>query len=265
MWGEVTPAERLRAVTRRGVPEHELAAETADALAEFAADPASLVVACRRVLAHHGCHGPLWWVCARVLGAAEPVAAAREAARMLRADRTAARLAACLPLIDDALVAVVGWPHAVDAALADRADLHAVAVRVDGADPTASLRTRRAERAVRVVESWAPLPAPAAHVLIGAEAIGPAVAVVPAGTRAFLATVEAPRTDVWIVGGVGRVLPARLFDALETACTAGTTEALLLDVVDRVVGPRGAERPADAVARADCPVVPELLRPLEAL
>ena len=43
MWGEVTPAERLRAVTRRHTDEERLAVEAADALAGFAHEPASLV------------------------------------------------------------------------------------------------------------------------------------------------------------------------------------------------------------------------------
>jgi len=72
MWGEVTPAERLRAVTRRHTDEERLAVEAADALAGFAHEPASLVVACRRVLAHHRSCSPLWWVCARILAAADP-------------------------------------------------------------------------------------------------------------------------------------------------------------------------------------------------
>lgn len=265
MWGEVTPAERLRAVTRRAVPDHDLAAEAADALAGFAHEPASLVVACRRVLAHHRCHGPLWWVCARVLGAAEPAAAAREAARLLAADRTADRLGASLPVLDDeALVAAVGWPHAVDVALDERADLDVVALRVDGADPAPALRARRTERTVRIVDAWEPLPARAALVLVEAAAIGGDDAIVPAGTTAALDLLAGASTDVWLVGGVGRMLPHRLFSAVRAACADGTTEVLGLPRVDRVVGPRGAERVADAVARVDCPVVPELLGPLDA-
>src|ERR671937_343170 len=101
MWGEVTPAERLRAVTRRQVDDDRLAAEAADALAGFADEPASLVVACRRVLAHHRAHAPLWWACARILAAAEPASAAHAAVRELEADRTGDRLGATLPLLDE--------------------------------------------------------------------------------------------------------------------------------------------------------------------
>src|SRR4051794_25821677 len=99
MWGEVTPAERLRSVTRRHVDDGRLAAEAAAALAGFAHEPASLVVACRRVLAHHRAHGALWWVCCRILAAADAAAAAHVAVRELEGDRTAERLGATLPLL----------------------------------------------------------------------------------------------------------------------------------------------------------------------
>src|SRR5258707_7952691 len=92
MWGDATPAERRRAVTRRGVDEERLAIEAADALEGFASEPASLVVACRRALAHHRSCGPLWWVCARILSAPDPRAGAREASRLLETDRTPDRL-----------------------------------------------------------------------------------------------------------------------------------------------------------------------------
>src|SRR6202142_2496305 len=129
MWGEVTPAERLRSVTRRRVDEDRLAIGAADALAGFASEPASLVVACRRVLAHHRSCGPLWWVCARILAAADATMGAHEASRLLEADRTADRLGATLPLLDDdQVVVVVGWPEAVDVALIERGDVNAVAL-----------------------------------------------------------------------------------------------------------------------------------------
>lgn len=273
MWGEVTPAERLRSITRRSFADDALAAEAADALAGFASDPAGLVVACRRVLAHHRAHGALWWVCARILAAAEPAVAARDAVRVLEADPTARRLAAALPLTDeDEVVAVLGWSDAVDAALEERVDLPAVAVRTDGVDPTSALRRRRVERPVRVVESWDSVLARTARLLVPAAAIGPDRALVPAGTGALLDGPGSVARGVWLVGGAGRVLPGRLFEAVVAAVRppaegdagAGPAfELIAFDRVDRIAGPRGVGPPAEAAARGDCPVVPELLRPLD--
>jgi hypothetical protein len=275
MWGDVSPAERLRAITRRAVADHALAAEAADALAGFSYEPASLVVACRRVLAHHRAHGALWWVCARILAAAEPGAAAREAVALLDRDRTADRLAATLPLLDeDAVVAVVGWPRAADEAMAERQDLAAVAVRVEGADPMAGLRARVTERNVRVVEPWDDTLGTVSHLLVPAAAIGPHSALVPGGTEEALDELGRRAREVWLLGGVARVLPGRLYDAAREACAAAarapfdaggdvTPDVVALTRFDRVAGPRGIETPADAAARIDCPVVPELLRPLD--
>jgi hypothetical protein len=270
MWGDVTPAERLRSVTRRRVDDDRLAAEAAEALAGFASEPASLVVACRRVLAHHRMHAPLWWVCARILAAAEPAAAAHTAADLLERDQTGQKLGAALPLLDEnEVIAALGWPAAVDDALVERFDLDAVAVRIDGSDPTYALRHRRSDHAVRVVEAWDPTLEHVARLLVPALAVGPDRVIVPLGTIDAVATIAAAAAEIWLVGGVGRVLPGRLFDVLAAQCdldTAeadlGTAETMSLERFDRLVGPRGAERPADAAARSDCPVVPELLRPL---
>jgi hypothetical protein len=270
MWGEVTPAERLRAVTRRGfVDDEHLAVEAADALAGFATEPASLVVACRRVLAHHRADAPLWWVCARILGAAEPVDAARAAARELESDRTVARLGAALPILDEGeVVAVIGWTEAIDAALVERFDIAAVALRLAAAEPRA-LRRRAGARRVQLREVHDPRLARVSRLLVRAHAIGRDQALVPVGTGGAIDALGAAVGEVWLVGGVGRVLPGRLFDALVGAVTDPSAdddhdalELLMLARADRVVGPRGVERAADAAARVDCPVVPELLRPL---
>lgn len=274
MWSDVTPAERLRAVTRRSVPDDALAVEAAEALAGFSAEPASLVVACRRVLAHHPAHGALWWVCARILAAPDPAAAARDAARLLDADRTANRLAATLPLLDERdVVAVVGWPRAIDDALDERQDVAAVAVRTEGSDPMFALRRRRTERNVHVVDPWDGVLSDVACLLVPAAAIGPATALVPAGVSGLLAELGRNVREVWLVGGVGRVLPARLYEAAQHAASEHdergvaasddpAPEVASLERFDRLAGPRGVEPPADAAARVDCPVVPELLRPL---
>jgi hypothetical protein len=273
MWGEVTPAERLRAVTRRGIDEDRLAIEAADALVGFASEPASLVVACRRVLAHHRACGPLWWVCARILAAPDAAMGAHEASRLLETDRTADRLGASLPLLDDEqVIAVIGWPEAVDLALMERLDIAAVALSVEGTDPTYALRRRASERSVRIMDPWSPLLTDVPRVLVAAAAIGPDHCLVPAGTIDALDTLAAVIGEVWVIGGVGRVLPARIYDVVRRATFAAAedfdadtlpVEELPIARVDYIAGPRGLQRASDAAGRSDCPVVPELLRPLD--
>ncbi|HEV7526754.1 MAG TPA: hypothetical protein VGP92_17435 [Acidimicrobiia bacterium] len=265
MWGEVTPAERLRSVTRRNVDDDRLAAAAADALAGFSDEPASLVVACRRVLAHHRAHGQLWWVCSRILAAADPAAAAHVAVNELESDRTGDRLGATLPLLDEnEVVAIIGYSSTVDDALLERFDLDAVAIRVEGDDPVAALRRRRSEHAVRVVDEWDPVLEHTARLLVPATAIGPERALVAAGAPSAIDTIGAGASETWLVGGVGRVLPARVYETLVSSLPADSGfEEISLQRFDRIAGPRGLERPTDATARIDCPIVPELLRPLD--
>jgi len=263
------PVERLRAVARWSGDNGALAVEAASALAEFAEteDSPGLLVACRRVVSHHRACGPLWWACARVLSAPDPVAAAREAATLLDADSTPDRLAASLPLVGpDGVVAVVGWPDAVDAALASRADVPAVAIRVEGADPFPALRNRSAARSIRVLDAADLEILTVEKLLVGAAALGEGRAIVPRGTEEAIEATGS-RPEVWLIGGVGRVLPAALIDAVSAAVEADTAterriETLPLDRFDRVAGPRGLAATHDAAARIDCPTPPEMLRPL---
>ena len=264
----MNPAERMRAVSRHGLDEHVLPVEAAEALAGFAAEPAGLVVACRRLLAHHPASGPLWWVCARVLAAPDTRAACAEAVRLLDADATGERLAATMPLLDEGrVVAVLGWPDAVDRAMSERVDVDVVAIRTDAVQPAPALRHRRADRTIRVVDAFDLSGLGVERLLVPALAIGPGRALVPGGTATVL-TEGAGARELWLVGGVGRALPARLFDAARRSTDAGAgdepgeIEVVALERFDRAIGPRGLERPDDAAARPDCPVVPELLRPL---
>jgi hypothetical protein len=109
--------------------------------------------------------------------------------------------------------------------------------------------------------------------LVPAAAIGPTTALVPAGVGALCSELGNRVREIWLVGGVGRVLPARLFTAAVNAGEPGrgpyddvddpAPEPISLERFDRVAGPRGLESVPDAVSRPDCPVVPELLRPLD--
>ena len=260
------PFERLRALARWSGDDDELACEAATALAALAGEP-GLVVGCRRMLAHHPDAATLWWVLAHVLASPEPRAAARACRDALDGDRTSDRLAAALPLQDDGeLLAVVGWPTAADRALAERADIDVVAVRIDGIDPTWALRGRTTDRRVRVVEPWECSTLGVARLLVPVIALDDRHAVVPAALEELLW--ECPTAEVWLLAGIGRVLPRPLLDALVGACACVddvdarvAVSTLGYDRVARVVVPRGAEAPADAVAGHVCPVPAELLRP----
>ena len=83
------------------------------------------------------------------------------------------------------------------------------------------------------------------------------------GTGDVVATLARPGLLVWLVAGVGRVLPERLFDAMLRQLGDPEDHGLeLLDVqrADRIAGPTGLVRPEHLGRLVDCPVAPELLR-----
>jgi hypothetical protein len=258
------PFERLRAIARHGIDDRTLVTEAADCLAEFEDDAAGLVVTCRRLLQHHPECGPLWWLCARVLAAPDTSEAAWEAEQRVRDDRTPARLAALLPFPHEEPVAVLGWPELAGEALGSRPDLDVIVVR--GYDRDESWR-RRLSRTGATARPVGPAEAQAlepSHVLAEVVAASPTEALVAEGTTDLLAELTAGRTAlVWLVAGVGRVLPDRLFDVLREQLgspAAHGFELLDTEVADRVAGPTGLDRPTNLARRLDCPVAPELLR-----
>ena len=254
------PFERLRYLARWSDGDGtELLSEAADCLADFDGDPAGLVVACRRLLAHHPTVAPLWWLCSRVLAAGDVSEVAYESWTLIRNDRTAARLAAALPFPHDDPIAVLGWPEVTADGLADRTDLDVLVVRTQGADHL-SRRLRRSEHAVRVVGETELLALGPTHLLVEADAAGGQHALVPAGTSQLVRGVHEHGATVWLVAGMGRVLPERLFEALRRAAESDSVEVMPVASVDRVVGPSGLDSPTGLARRADCPTAPELLR-----
>lgn len=264
------PIERLRYVARaEGAGPSLLAREAAGALASFANDPAALVTACRRLVERHASAGPVWWLSARVLGvgAGDPGTEAWRAAEEVEDDPTPGVLAAALP--DAAVVLVVGWPEQAGDALRKRGDLEVLVVDAGGDGSAFSRRLRGAGvEAVDVPDSG--LGSAAAEsdlVLLEASALGPDGFLAPVGSRAAAAVARHAGVPVWVVVGVGRVLPGRLWDALVSRLDADdaepwdrTDEVVPLDLADVAYGPTGPDPAADAPKRADCPVAPELLR-----
>lgn len=262
------PIERLRYVARASGAGHDvLVRETASALATFAGDPSGMVTACRRVVARQPSSGPMWWLAARVLTAPEPMREAWDAVEELEGDTTARELVHAID--PDLTVTVLGWPDLVSSALVRRGDLEALVVDVHG-EGTGLVRRLSLADADAVDVPVAGLGAAVVAsdlVLLEASAIGPREFLAVSGSRAAAATARAAGVPVWVVGGVGRLMPARMWEGLVARLDLdepweADDEVVPLDLVDAVVGPHGPEPVAEALRRTDCPVAPELFKEL---
>jgi hypothetical protein len=260
----VQPFERLRYLARwSDEDDSALVSEAADCLAGFADDPAGLVVACRRLVSHHPVSGALWWLCARVLTASDPADAAWEAWQLVNEDGTTDRLSRLLPFPHDEPIAVLGWPDLGGSALAERPDLDVVAIRRRSGDDHRRARLARRDAAIRIVSEDDAAALEPSHLLVEALAASPGSAVVPDGAADLLDTLAG--TVGWLVAGVGRVLPDRLFGAMRTELERQQAEHTPVELVDvtrfaRIAGPTGLVSPDALRRRVDCPVAPELLR-----
>lgn len=243
-----------------------LVQESAIALGAFRDDPAGMVAACRRIIDRQLTCAPLWWLCARLLCAPEPMREARQAVAELEADPTGRLLAEALP--DDLCVVLVGWPDQTVAALRRRGDIEVLLVDVDGESDEAvrqldrldvdavSIPARNAAVAVRGADL----------VIIDALALGPNGALVPSGSLAAAAAARHAEVPVWAVAGVGRLMPERMFDALTSRWSdsvdplEAAEEVMPLDLIDRLAGVDGVVEVAAGLRNTDCPIAPELFR-----
>lgn len=263
------PIERLRMVARAGREDATLLGrEAASALASLGGDPAGLVTACRGLVARQPTCGPVWWVAARVLNAADATSEAWRAGDELARDATAGGLAYELP--EDATALVMGRPEVATEALLRRGDVRALVVdALDEGGSLVSMLRRAQGDAVLVPESGVGAAVSAASVvLVEAFAMGPSGLVATAGSAAAAALGRQQEVPVWAVAATGRVLPEPLWAALAAGLARRADpwheldEVVPLAWVDVVVGPRGAAPPAEAVASPTCPVAPELVRAL---
>lgn len=258
------PFERLRYLARHTGDDRALVDEAAACLADFDDDPAQLVLVCRRLLAHHPTNGALWWLCARVVGASDPAAAAVDAMRVVARDRTADRLAAVLPFPHDDPIVVLGWPEATGAALAQRPDLDVVVVRPERGDPGLRSRLGGADRTVRMVDLTEAMALDASHLLVEVRATSPTTALVPAGVADLRWGL--PDAVLWLVAPVDRILPERLLAVMRAQAQRGDDdgvddgEVLAVAEAARIAGPGGLDSAERFVTRLDCPLAPELLR-----
>jgi hypothetical protein len=263
----VHPIERLRYVARAGGVDHGvLVRETAAALGALGFDPAGLVTACRRIVDRHPSAGPLWWLCSRVLTAPDPLDEAWRCADEIEEDPTAMQLALALP--DQATVCVVGWPELTADALVRRGDLRVLAVDVDGGGHGFARRLRRSDVDAEEVSASGIGPAAAAAdiVVLEPSAIGPVGCVAATGSRAAAAVASCAGLPVWLVAGVGRLLPEKTWAALASRLHDDepwslADETVPLELVSHLAGPAGPESVSAGLARMTCPIAPELFRP----
>ena len=268
MWqsAPVHPIERLRYVVRAGgVDQLDLAREAADALASLWGEPAELVNACRRILHHHPLAGSLWVLASKVLIASDARGAAMDFVEELHTDLTSNRVAVALP--KGATVAVIGWPDVAMESIHVRRDIN---VRViDAYGEGAGLARTLMQREVEVTE--VPLTGlgqactTADVVIIEAAAAGPEALIAPSGSYAAAICGLQAGKETWLVVGVGRALPQRLFEVIQGQLAKqnpldADEEVVPMAAFTHIVGPNGIT-PSSFPMREDCGVAAELLRP----
>jgi translation initiation factor 2B subunit (eIF-2B alpha/beta/delta family) len=157
----------------------------------------------------------------------------------------------------------------ISEALVRRGDLDVLVVDALGEGSGLARRLRRSDVDAEEVPTAGLGAAAAASdlVLLEASAVGDDGAVAISGSRAAAAVGHHAGVPVWLVGGVGRLLPGRMWQALVSRLDEASEpwdaddEIVPIDLVDRLCGPVGPEPVAAGLRRVDCPITPELFRP----
>lgn len=261
------PIERLRYLARSsGADQRVLVSETADALRALRADPAGLVVSCRRIVERHPTSGPLWWLCAHLLTSTDPASTARELAGEIELDPTPDLLVDALP--DGATVCLIGWPDLAGEAVLQRGDIDVLAV--DAFDQGASFvrRLQRNDVSAEVVDPSGLAAAVMASTLVVVEALaaGPTDLLATRGSRAAASVAWCGGVPVWAVVGRGRCLPSKGFDSLVAAAGEvrvpweAEADTVPLGLASFIATPAGVRDAAEVVLAAECPMAHELVR-----
>lgn len=260
------PIEHLRYVARaRGTEPAYLAREAATALASLRADHANLVVASRRIVERHPEVAQLWWLCARLLVAADPTAEAWELADRLDDDAAAAELVAALPAA--ATVVTIGNPVVTATALARRTDLTVWCADSEfGASDLLRYLDRYEIDAEPIsTEALGRAVTAADGVLIEASAVSPDRLLAPVGSQVVAAVARSAGTPVWLLVPTGTRLPGQYLDEIARRTLSddwsGRIDEVPADLVDTVVNEVGTAPMSAVAVRPDCPFAPELLRP----
>jgi hypothetical protein len=131
-------------------------------------------------------------------------------------------------------------------------------------DPTAEVLDSVLGEGVRAIRHGGVGEVAAADVVVvEVAAISDGGMVVDGDDLGLLEAARVLEVPIWVVAGVGRVLPPRLFEVvhrrLVSSGHASTARVLDLRGVECVVGPEGRRPVRDALHVVDCPEPPELL------
>ena len=242
-----------------------LIGEAARALSAVAHDRAELVLACRQLVEHRPACGPLAWLSARMLTGPDPGAEAWDAAEAIDRDKTDRELAHAIP--DESGVVVVGASEITSRAVGLRGDVEVFVADTVG-DGYALVHRLDVNDRLAVDVPLAGLGQAVLQadlVLLETDALGPDSALCNIGALSAAAVANAAGIPVWLVAGVGRCLPERMWTPLRDMVVSREPwedlhETVPVAIVYRVVGPGGPVPIAEVRFRVDCPVAPELFR-----
>ena len=239
--------------------------EAAMALGAVAHDRSELVLACRQLIEHRPSSGPLVWLAARMLTGSDPGSEGWDAAEMIERDKTDRELTHALP--GDTGVVVIGAGELVSRALLARGDIevfvadtvgdgYGLVHRLDVADRLA-VDVPLAGIGQAVLQSDL--------VVLETGALGPKSAICNIGSLQAAVVANAAGIPIWLVAGVGRCLPQRMWEPLRDMVITDEPwedlhEVVPIDLITSVIGPGGPIPGPEAKFRTDCPVVPELFK-----
>ncbi len=252
--------ERARYLAQAdGVDEVVLAHEVAELLLDVAHDPAEMVAAARRVLAHQGRAASLVWLCSHMLVSMEPATAADECLSRLERQDAARQL--CEMFAESASVLVIGDGLVSARALSRRGDVDVSVLTT----PFAGHRAIRSLESNRSVLSYElELVSVAVRgadlVIVEPQMIGATDGLYTLGAAAAVALASVSDTEVWCVVAEGRALPTVLYEAANRRIAgdvdngAGMFETCSNNMMNRFVSSAGVHE----VVTIDCPIAGEL-------
>jgi hypothetical protein len=259
------PIERLRWIAgAEDEPAASLAHEAALCLGELAQqDPTALLTACRRLVDRQPCCGPLWWVSARLVTAADPFDAGCRAAAALCSDETPQRLSKALRAsFAGGETVVVTTPAEIAVGALQSSKPYMLRAVSSGRSLRRCLNIL-ADTSSSEVTGWSENQAyealeGACVALVEVLAAGSTAALLSPSAAATVRAARAQQVGVWAVVGTGRALPDGLFEAAGTRAGEAADTVSLFEF-SLAISPGLVGDPFSVAAQVTCPSSPELV------